>query len=64
MKCRFGAPKKFNACKRYIEENPLRAGLVNSAAEYALSSAGFGAEVDPMPDHFRYEVPAAKAGKI
>jgi len=29
------------ACGRYIERNPLRAGLVNEAHEYPYSSAGF-----------------------
>jgi putative transposase len=43
--------EKFDACKRYIEENPLRAGLVKSAAEYAFSSASLG-EVDGLPEHF------------
>ena len=44
--------EKFDACKRYIEENPVRAGLAASAAEYAFSSASRFDDVDSMPDHF------------
>jgi hypothetical protein len=42
---------KFIECARYIEENPVRAGLVSSADEYAFSSAGEDG-MDPMPRHF------------
>jgi putative transposase len=45
--------EKFFACRRYIEANPRRAGLMSSAEEYAFSSAALANELDPMPDHFR-----------
>jgi len=35
--------------RRYIWENPVRAGLVSVASEYRWSSARAGAEVDPAP---------------
>jgi putative transposase len=44
--------EKFEACKRYIEENPVKAGLSPTAEEYRYSSAGRMAEVDLMPAHF------------
>ena len=44
--------EKFEGCVRYIEENPVRAGLVESAETYLFSSAGRGG-VDAMPGHFR-----------
>jgi putative transposase len=44
--------EKFQACRRYIEENPLRARLVNSHQSYAYSSAGLSAQFDPIPNHF------------
>ena len=43
---------KFEACKRYIEENPVKAGLALAAAEYLHSSAHSPSEVDPIPKHF------------
>jgi len=37
------APRYLLACMRYIELNPVRAGLVDSAAEYRWSSYGANA---------------------
>jgi putative transposase len=42
--------EKFINCARYIEENPVRRGLVRSPNEYRFSSAGCG-PLDPMPTH-------------
>ena len=42
----------FVVCVRYIEENPVRKGLVFRPEEFGYSSAGRGF-VDPMPGHFR-----------
>ena len=44
--------EKFEACKRYIEENPVKAGLAATPKEYPYSSAGRLSEIDPMPAHF------------
>ena len=46
---------KFHACRRYIEENPVRAHLVTSAEMYPYSSAQANSEIDPIPDHFLVE---------
>ena len=43
--------EKFINCARYIEENPVRRGLVRSPNEYRFSSASCG-PLDPMPAHF------------
>ena len=43
---------RFEECVRYIEENPVRARLVESAEAYSLSSAGC-VGMDAMPAHFR-----------
>jgi len=40
--------EKFMNCVRYIEENPLRRGLVATPQAYPFSSAARGA-LDPMP---------------
>jgi putative transposase len=42
--------EKFMNCVRYIEENPVRRGLVSTAEAYAFSSAG-RESLDPMPVH-------------
>jgi putative transposase len=42
----------FDACRRYIEENPVRARMVVSAEEYAYSSCGRSGMVDPRPSWF------------
>ena len=41
--------EKFVSCVRYIEENPVRRGLVATAQAYPFSSAGLS--LDPMPLH-------------
>ncbi len=43
--------EKFTNCARYIEENPVRRGLVTTPGEYRFSSASCG-PMDPMPSHF------------
>ncbi len=47
------APDKFAACKIYIEQNPVRAGLASEAAKFAYGSAANGESVDPAPLHLR-----------
>jgi putative transposase len=44
--------EKYVACVRYIEENPVQERLVNSAGEYAFSSASYAA-LDAVPPHLR-----------
>ena len=44
--------EKFMSCVRYIEENPVRRGLVATPEVYPYSSAGRG-PLDPMPLHLR-----------
>lgn len=44
--------EKFEACRLYIEQNPVRARLAASAEEFAYSSVGRIAVVDPVPGHF------------
>jgi putative transposase len=39
----------YEACVRYIEQNPVKAGLVESAEGFKFSSAGMGIGLDPMP---------------
>jgi len=39
----------FDACRRYIEENPVRARMVGLAEEYPHSSRGRVGMVDPRP---------------
>ncbi len=39
----------FESCRRYIEDNPVRARMVMAAGEYAYSSCGRGGLVDPRP---------------
>jgi putative transposase len=43
---------KFVSCVRYIEENPVRRGLVAIPAAYPYSSAACDS-LDPMPAHLR-----------
>jgi len=43
---------KFEGCKRYIEENPVKAGLSSTAEEYLYSSAHWKDGIDAMPLHF------------
>jgi len=49
--------EKFISAVRYIEENPVRKGLVPMAAEYPFSSAATE-RPDPMPSHMEKEVRA------
>jgi putative transposase len=44
--------EKFISCVRYIEENPVRRGLVVAAQDYRYSSVASGS-IDPMPLHLR-----------
>lgn len=44
--------ERFEACQRYIEENPVRAPLLTVAGEYPFSSAHLIEMIDPVPDHF------------
>jgi putative transposase len=44
--------KKFISCVRYIEENPVRRGLVSMAQAYPFSSAAHSG-LDPMPLHLK-----------
>ncbi len=46
--CQILTEDRFRNAVRYIEQNPVRRGLVLSAEEYPYSSVSFG-EVDPMP---------------
>ena len=45
--------KKFEACRLYIEQNPVRAGLASSAETYAYSSAKNPTASDPRPSSFK-----------
>jgi putative transposase len=44
--------EKFMSCTRYIEENPVRRGLVATPEDYRFSSAGHE-RLDPMPVHMQ-----------
>ncbi|MGB6781407.1 MAG: transposase [Terracidiphilus sp.] len=44
--------EKFVNCVRYIEENPVRRGLVSTPQAHAYSSASHG-QLDPMPLHLK-----------
>jgi putative transposase len=44
--------EKFMSCVRYIEENPVRRGLVAMPEAYPFSSSACG-PLDPMPFHLR-----------
>ena len=44
--------EQFFAYRRYIEENPVRAGLSESREGFRYSSAFLSTNLDPMPDHF------------
>jgi len=44
--------EKFMSCVRYIEENPVRRGLVSTPQAYPFSSAA-RAPLDPMPLHLK-----------
>lgn len=49
--------EKYAAAVRYIEQNPVRRGLVHIAVEYAYSSASWEA-LDPMPSHMQRVIQA------
>jgi putative transposase len=42
----------FETCRRYIEDNPVRARMVESAEAYAYSSCGRDEMLDPKPQWF------------
>ncbi len=44
--------EKFVNCVRYIEENPVRRGLVSTPQAHPFSSAS-RAQLDPMPLHLK-----------
>ena len=44
--------EKFKACVLYIEENPVRRGLVSSPQDHLFSSAANGS-LDPIPAHLK-----------
>jgi putative transposase len=44
--------EKFASCVRYIEENPVRRGLVSTPQAYPFSSVARD-QLDPMPLHLR-----------
>ncbi len=44
--------EKFASCARYIEENPVRRGLVSTSEAYPFTSAGRGLS-DAMPVHMQ-----------
>jgi putative transposase len=44
--------EKFEAYRRYIEENPVRGRLVTEAGAYLFSSAHLIEMIDPIPEHF------------
>ena len=46
--------EKFLNCMRYIEENPVRRGLISTPEEYPYSSAAIKSS-DPMPIHMQSE---------
>ena len=47
---RISAKEKFISCVRYIEDNPVRGGLVSTPIDYPFCSAACHA-MDPMPAH-------------
>jgi putative transposase len=46
-------PEKFQACKNYIEQNPVRAGLTTSPEAFVYSSTHKADFTDPPPSHLR-----------
>jgi putative transposase len=45
--------KKFDGCRRYVEENPVKAGMCARPEEHLYSSAHHGNGIDPIPEHLR-----------
>jgi putative transposase len=52
--------EKFINCVRYVEENPVRRGLVSTPEAYPFSSAAHGPS-DPMPIHLQVARNKARA---
>jgi putative transposase len=52
--------EKFMNCVRYIEQNPVRRGLAETAEAYQFGSAASG-PLDPMPQHLRSGEEKARA---
>jgi putative transposase len=52
--------EKFMSCVRYIEENPVRRGLVTTPEAYPFSSATYRL-MDPMPFHLHNARDKARA---
>ena len=44
--------ERFDTCQRYVEENPVRARMVESASEYSFGSRARAELVDPRPSWF------------
>jgi len=44
--------EKFDACRRYTEENPVRAGLAQSPRLFQYSSVSMPTNLDLIPNHF------------
>ncbi len=59
---RISSERMYVECVRYIEQNPVRRGLVSEAVMYRFSSAANSA-LDPMPAHMRGSVESAKASR-
>ena len=49
---RISDAEHFDVCQRYVEENPVRARMVDSASEYPFGSCGRVELVDPKPSWF------------
>ena len=49
---RIGSGSDYEACVRYIHQNPVRARLAISSEEFLFSSARGTHDVDPAPDWF------------
>jgi putative transposase len=44
--------RHFETCRKYVEENPVRAGIVDTVEEYPYSSCGREGLVDSKPPWF------------
>jgi putative transposase len=47
------AGEKFDACKTYIEQSPVRSNLSESSQTYRYSSQSSPQSIDPRPRHLR-----------
>jgi len=54
----------YEACVAYIHANPVAAGLVEDAAQFAYSSAHPSASLDPIPDWLAWQKEANAADPI